>query len=747
MKSVALTIACTFVVSIFTLSAHASPTASGQKMDIESLKEMAFQSCQSSYVPPKIVPVDILDPPKGPTAQVGLNYQAELAVTTKNLLDRNGFYFSPRPRAAVNKVPMDIFVDTDGSGSYHRMTWEDADPNFSSPIIQPPVDRNVIPSSGKILTELIVGHLGQPGDYPQLFDIRSSAYFRFAGFPPMVTGASLRLGAHGIFGHGKDNRKQAEDFPIIRSIYASAPNPNIAHAFIFLENSLFCGALDLDMIPRKNGATVAIDSYWYTRRDFNWKEDPNTALVAYSSMYWKSATAADPHGAAHDSDTFTVRLSDGRKRIYPLSPPLKGLQTQDLSPSVSFAGWSIQNNDRNPSHYSDFSKALGETNYNLRASYNVEILDSNVTTGVSLYQMAADGEYGDNIVGASTIRQNVKKSSRVDQFIHFKYSTSAFYPADQCDFIREGIQKLPASGGIVKIPQGTFNCSDKIVVKKSHVQIQGAGQALTILRLADQSSAPVLVVGDDQVIQDSNGNWVTKTRLSDVTISELTTDGNVANQDTNNECGHGPCSGNVSDIRNNGITIRGASNVTIKNVTTRNSISGGLVTEKYCDHLLILNFTSYGNHFDGLAGYQTTNSRFQNVNLSRNSGAGISIDIDFKHNSFLGGIIADNKDVGIFARDIEGVVFEKLSILRNANHGVFLAGYPESRGPNEANAFSCAQNNTLKAVTIKDSAGFGVYVDERCQGNSITGFSRLEHNKSGCSNSVSALDSTTACLK
>jgi polygalacturonase len=41
--------------------------------------------------------------------------------------------------------------------------------------------------------------------------------------------------------------------------------------------------------------------------------------------------------------------------------------------------------------------------------------------------------------------------------------------ADDCEFIRKAINDLPASGGMVQIPGGTFDCSKMIVVKKSHV--------------------------------------------------------------------------------------------------------------------------------------------------------------------------------------------------------------------------------------------------------------------------------------
>ncbi|MGZ3702423.1 MAG: glucan biosynthesis protein [Bdellovibrionota bacterium] len=717
--------------AVFSLPASARNSSERVSMDLDQLKTAAFARCQNAFSPPAIAPVPELDPPRnGEAGATGMVYAEELAVRTTNLLDRNDFYFSPRPRAAVNSIPMDLFVDNDGSGTYQRMTWDEANPDYSSPQIQPAIDKGAIPAAGRVLTELIVGHRSPRGDYPQLFDIRSSAYLRFAGFPPQVTGASLRLGAHGIFGHGRGDASQKEDFPVIRALYASAPDARKAHALVLLESGLFCGALSLDLAPARNNALITVDSYWYTREDFHWQDDPNTGLVAYSSMFWRAASAANPHGAAHDSDTLFVKFADGSQTKAAINPPQAGLQTQDLENGKAPVEWMLANLDRNPSHYANFKPALGNTNYDQRASYKVKILSSSIKTGVSLYQMAADGEYGDNLVAVSTIRQDIPKAKSADQFVHFKYSTTAFFPAppkagpDQCGFIRDAIQALPDSGGVVQIPAGTFNCSAMIVLKKSHVKIRGAGQDQTTLRLADQSPAPVLVLGDDHIIQDANGNWVTETRLSDVEVSDLTIDGNVANQDVSKECGNGSCDGNVSAIRNNAITIRGASNITLNRVTAHDSISGGLVTEKYCDHLQVNDFTSYGNHFDGFAGYQTQQSLFQRMNLSRNHGAGISIDIDFNNNHFLGGTIAGNGDVGIFARNIHGVVFEKLLISHSGNHGAFLA---QSEAPN-----SCANDNEFRSVTVEGSKGYGIFIADACTGNQVTGDSVFSGNTSGC---------------
>jgi hypothetical protein len=431
---------CASLKVVRSSSGNREPSTAGwsetEIMNLERLKLAAFSSCQIKFMKPTIEPVPDLDPPHagGRDAQ-GMVYQEELEVKTTNLLDRDGFYFSPRPRAAVNSLPMEIFVDNDNSGLYRRKTWTDANPDFSSALIQPPIDKNALPAAARVLTELIIGHRSPQGDYPQLFDIRSSAYVRFAGYPPQATGASLRLGAHRIFGltGGQSAGPTVpEDFPTVRSLFISAPDSKTARAYVNLESDLFCGALRIEMIEGSN-AEMVVDSYWYTRRDFDWKNDRHTGFVAYSSMMFKSEkqTPNVSTDEAHDSDTLIIKDSRGVQKQIPIELPPSGLQIRDFTDNPGQARvveWSLANLDRDPAHYSDFKPALGNTNYDLRASYKVTILASSHKTGVSLYVHSPDGEYGDNIVAVSTIRQDIKKAKTVDDFVRFKYKTSSFYP-------------------------------------------------------------------------------------------------------------------------------------------------------------------------------------------------------------------------------------------------------------------------------------------------------------------------------
>mgnify|MGYP000971209355 CR=1 FL=1 len=427
--------AATAGIAGFATLGRANPGDKRVPVDFAKVKADAFALCQGPFRKPQPEAIPMLDPPtESGVGTLGMIYQEELAVRARaNLLDQKDFYVKPLPRAAVNQIPMEVFVDPVGDGRYEPKTWADANFDYGSPDIQPPIDREKIPEAGRVLTEVIVGHRAPDGGYPQLFDFRSSAYVRFAGYPPQITGASLRLGAHGIFSQGASpEQTPSEDFPVLRRLYMTIKDNRTAHAYGILENELFCAALDIEMLEGAE-AKLTIDNAFYFRKDHKWKEDPHTALVAYSSMLWKTEKHTPEHDndEAHDSDTLVVKYADGQQKRVSLDQPDDRLRVQEFPSTGQTAvvqEWELNNEDRDPAHYAHFAPALGSTNYDKRVSYRVRILESNAKTAVTLYESNPDGEYGDNIVAASTLRQDVAKSKDPSDFVRFKYETTAFYP-------------------------------------------------------------------------------------------------------------------------------------------------------------------------------------------------------------------------------------------------------------------------------------------------------------------------------
>lgn len=288
--------------------------------------------------------------------------------------------------------------------------------------------------------------------------------------------------------------------------------------------------------------------------------------------------------------------------------------------------------------------------------------------------------------------------------------------SDQCEFIRQGLWALPASGGTFVIPEGTYTCSTPVILDHNHIALRGQGHV--VLKLAANSNSPVIVMGD----------VLTPPRpLLDLQISNLDIDGNRLEQTT--ECWGGACdSGGTALIRNNGITVRGVTGAQIHNVHITGCRSGGVVTEKGCYDLLIDGLTSVDNHFDGFAGYETSRSVFRNLILSHNQAAGISLDLNFNANSFSNVRLEHNGDVGIFMRDSSFNLFENFVIDENGNHGIFLA-----RGDGNP---ACANANEFANLAISNSRGYGFRLNDDCPGNRLSGKSVFKNNRDGCISQV-----------
>jgi hypothetical protein len=282
-----------------------------------------------------------------------------------------------------------------------------------------------------------------------------------------------------------------------------------------------------------------------------------------------------------------------------------------------------------------------------------------------------------------------------------------------CDAIQNAIHQLPPEGGELALLPGTYTCAHPIVIDKNNVTLKGAGAA-TLLRLADNANAPVIIMGLAENVPSRSTRYV---RVVDLMI-----DGNRANQSS--ECMGGPCS-DTFPLRNNGISIRRCVDCTVQSVTVYGAMSGGLVTELGCRRLTIRDYTSYDNEFDGLAGYETEDSTFSGIHLYGNKAAGISTDIKFNNNKFYDVTIADNKTVGIFMRDSLDNSFTNLHIRDSVQHGIFLAQV--NTDPSTA-----ATGNTFTGVVISRSGGMGILAnDASCINNMMVG-AQFINNKHGC---------------
>ena len=227
------------------------------------------------------------------------------------------------------------------------------------------------------------------------------------------------------------------------------------------------------------------------------------------------------------------------------------------------------------------------------------------------------------------------------------------------DDIQSALNSLPDSGGEVVLPAGTLSIRQPIVLHRDFQTLRGAG-ATTVLRLADDANCPVIIMGEPV----NNP----KQTVREVCVRDLFIDGNRAHQQR--ELWHFAGEGN--EIRNNGITVQGVCDSLVRNVTTTECRSGGLVTTREVRRLTVRGLESFGNEFDGLACYQTEDCLFADLNLHDNPGAGISLDLAFNHNVISNAVLNAN-DLGVFMRSSRENQFHNVSIQNSRHNGVFMA--------------------------------------------------------------------------
>jgi polygalacturonase len=279
--------------------------------------------------------------------------------------------------------------------------------------------------------------------------------------------------------------------------------------------------------------------------------------------------------------------------------------------------------------------------------------------------------------------------------------------------IQQALDSLPDSGGIVVLPPGTVTVTYPLLLKRSNQTLRGAGTA-TILRLADNANCPTIIIGEPV-------NQPTYT-VTNARVDSLFIDGNRSGQQRElwKEQGEG------SEIRNNGITIQRVSDSVVENVVAARCRSGGLVTTLGVQRLLVRGLEAFDNEFDGLACYATTDSRFEDLHLHSNPGAGISLDLNFNGNTISNAQLRAN-DLGIFMRDSRRNQFLNVSIHKSRNHGVFMAQA-------EVHQLTACVENSFTNLQATNCGGAAFRInDATCKDNTLIGATFKENLHGGLS--------------
>lgn len=273
------------------------------------------------------------------------------------------------------------------------------------------------------------------------------------------------------------------------------------------------------------------------------------------------------------------------------------------------------------------------------------------------------------------------------------------------------------------VQAGNYSCAEPVVIDRDNVDLRGQGPA-TVLRLANGANAPVLVLGQTEPSP-------TETRRN-IHVSDLLIDGNRENQSV--ECWGGTCE--THPIRNNGISVRRVADVLVERVTVSGARSGGLVSELGCRRLTVREFTSFDNYFDGLAGYDTEDSRFSGLYLLNNCAAGLSFDSRFDNNLIYDVVISRDEtsrceaplsdgSVGVFMRYARDNVFHGLQIRNTREHGIFLAQV-------DGDPATAASGNTFSSMVVSGSGGAGLRANDASVLNTLVVESQFVDNVDGC---------------
>ncbi|HEV2455428.1 MAG TPA: right-handed parallel beta-helix repeat-containing protein [Verrucomicrobiae bacterium] len=267
---------------------------------------------------------------------------------------------------------------------------------------------------------------------------------------------------------------------------------------------------------------------------------------------------------------------------------------------------------------------------------------------------------------------------------------------------------LLTNGGEVLLPPGRIKVNQPLVLDHNGESLCGASNETTILYLVNDANCPVIIMG-----QPVNHPMETVRHLR---VQDLFIDGNRTHQERElwREKGEG------SEIRNNGITVQNVSDSLIENVTCTHCRSGGLVTTLGVRRLVVKNFASFDNEFDGLACYLTMDSVFEKLYLHDNPGAGISLDLSFDHNVITNAVLESN-DLGIFMRDSRKNRFSNMTIRNNHDFGVFMAQAFETvdRGPQPQPDTQCTDNSFIGLVDLKNGRAAFRVNDISCTNNII----------------------------
>jgi parallel beta-helix repeat protein len=217
----------------------------------------------------------------------------------------------------------------------------------------------------------------------------------------------------------------------------------------------------------------------------------------------------------------------------------------------------------------------------------------------------------------------------------------------------------------IKVLSGRYLLKDSFRIGRSKVSVIGEPGAL--FQLLGNINEPVIAIGSQA---ESTGPADV---ITDIAIMGLEIDGNKERQNSE-------YSARRPWIRNNGIDVRAVARLKVSNVVANNNRSGGLVISWGCSDVRVTGSTFAKNYFDGIAFYDSKDVDVSDCTMTKNLGAGISLDNNFVDSRFSRCVIESNHDVGIFARWSARLEFRDCIVRQSGSWGIFLGHDARERG-------------------------------------------------------------------
>ncbi|HEX2675104.1 MAG TPA: right-handed parallel beta-helix repeat-containing protein [Polyangiales bacterium] len=277
--------------------------------------------------------------------------------------------------------------------------------------------------------------------------------------------------------------------------------------------------------------------------------------------------------------------------------------------------------------------------------------------------------------------------------------------------LRVCLDSLGDQGGRVALKAGRYVLSRHVQIRYGGIDVIGEGAGKTVLQLEEGACQAAIVIGSLALEPGA------VPPVQNVSIRGLAIDGNKSG----NACCERYTDPALAHLYVNGISVFNARNVTIEDVTIENARSGGIVTDRGVYELAVRGVTIRGSAWDGIALYQTHQSRISDSLLQDNAAAGISLDWHADGNVFTHNLILDNgagetglhtqrcaaidrarASPGIFSAGCSDNVFVDNAIVGSGGNGVQLGLGSDKR--------SGSSRNYLGDNVIRDSAEFGVWV-------------------------------------